>query len=279
MNERIWRFRDRTYEFRGPPLLMGIVNVTPDSFSDGGQFHDAAAAVGHAMQLASDGAEFLDIGGESTRPGSGPVPLEDELDRVVPVIERLSELTSVPISVDTTKSEVARQSIEAGASIVNDISGLTSDPRMLDVCHDTGVGIVCMHIQGTPETMQQSPHYSNVVTEVCEALDRRLDAISRRGIPEERVVLDPGIGFGKTAEHNLDILRNIARFQELGRPILIGHSRKRFLKKLLGRAVDERASGSLGISIALAQQGVDLLRVHDVRATRDAIEAWKALTL
>lgn len=256
---------------------MGIVNVTPDSFSDGGQFPDLNAAVDHALQLAADGAAVLDVGGESTRPGAEPVPLDEELRRVIPVIEQLAPRVTVPISIDTFKAEVARQALAAGAEIVNDVSGLQLDPAMPDVCREAGAGVICMHMQGTPQTMQQNPQYGDVVAEICGFFRERLGFLAGRGIPAERVLLDPGVGFGKTAGHNLEILSHIAAFHELGRPVLIGHSRKRFLKKLLRREVDERLAGGIGVSLALAAQGVELLRVHDVAAHRDALVAWNTI--
>lgn len=280
-SRRQWTFLGFQREFGeqpGPvmPLLMGIVNATPDSFSDGGKYVVADHAVEHAMSLIAAGADLIDIGGESTRPGAEPVGLSEELNRVIPVIERLSQLTSVPISIDTYKAEVARQATLAGAKIVNDVSGLSLDAGMIDVCVEQQCGVICMHMQGTPQTMQINPHYENVVEEIVEDFERRLELFERAGLPRERVALDPGIGFGKTAAHNLEILTNIARLQQLGRPVLIGHSRKRFLQKILGQTLDERSSGTIGVSIALAQQGVDLLRIHDVAANRDALVAWRA---
>ena len=274
---RTWRFRSLDLELSGFPLLMGIVNVTPDSFSDGGRFLDCDAAVRQARVLVEDGADLLDVGGESTRPGADPVAPAEELRRVIPVIERLAQETAVPISIDTTKAEVARRALAAGAQIVNDVSGLTVDDDMPHVCRETGAGVICMHMQGTPQTMQDDPHYEDVVGEVCGFLAERLGALQQQGIPPERVVIDPGIGFGKTARHNLEILSNIRRFRELGRPVLIGHSRKRFLNEVLGRPVDERTAGTLGIAIALAMQSTDIIRVHDVRATRDVLLAWQAV--
>jgi dihydropteroate synthase len=255
---------------------MGILNVTPDSFSDGGQFLSISAANDHGLKLVADGAAVLDIGGESTRPGAVPVSADEELRRVIPVIERLRPQISAPISIDTSKPEVARQAIEAGAEIVNDISGLNFDPAMVEICREAGVGVVCMHIQGTPQTMQRDPHYEDVVAEIVAYFRERLALLAERGIPAERVMLDPGIGFGKTAAHNLEILSHIDALHPLGRPVLIGHSRKRFLKKLLGRDLDERLAGGIGVSIALAERGVELLRVHDVAAHRDALLAWSA---
>jgi dihydropteroate synthase len=272
---RAWRIGERWWRPDRIPGLMGIVNVTPDSFSDGGQWTNADAAVRHALGLVEQGADFLDVGGESTRPGSQPTLLDEELRRVLPVIERLRQETDVPISIDTNKAAVARAALAAGAQIVNDISGLTFDPDMPAVCAAAAASIVCMHIQGTPQTMQIDPHYEDVVREVRDFLRGRLAALERAGIAPERVALDPGIGFGKIAGHNLQLLGSVAALQEVGRPVLIGHSRKGFLKRLLGRPVDERTSGTIGVSIALAAQGVELLRVHDVRAVRDALVAWR----
>ena len=271
---RRWRIGHERWEFGGLPKLMGIVNVTPDSFSDGGQFTSVSAASEHALKLVGEGADLLDIGGESTRPGATPVTLDEELRRVVPVVRELVRQTRVPISIDTSKSEVARQCLDAGAVIVNDISGLTMDADMPRVCAESSCGVIVMHMQGTPQTMQLNPQYDDVVADVCLYFSQRLDELEAAGIARERIVLDPGIGFGKTAEHNLDLLSHIAEFHKLGRPVLIGHSRKRFLKKVLGREVEERNAGTLGVSLALAAQGTDILRVHDVRATRDALLAW-----
>lgn len=271
---RPWRFGHELWEFGGLPRLMGIVNVTPDSFSDGGQFDSVLAASDHALRLADEGADILDIGGESTRPGAAPVSLEEELQRVLPVVRELVRQARVPISVDTSKAEVARQCLDAGAVIVNDISGLTMDADMPRVCAESSCGVIVMHMQGTPQTMQLDPRYDDVVAEVSRYFSQRLDELEGAGIARERIVLDPGIGFGKTAEHNLDLLSHIAQLHELGRPLLVGHSRKRFLKKVLGREVEERHAGTLGVSLALAGQGTDILRVHDVRATRDALLAW-----
>ena len=273
-----WTLKTRDLTRRRLPLLMGILNVTPDSFSDGGQFHAVDAAVVHGLQLEADGADIIDIGGESTRPGAEPVSLDEELRRTIPVIRELAQKVRVSISVDTTKSEVARQALDAGAEIVNDISGLTFDPAMLDVCRRSDAGICLMHIQGTPQTMQNAPRYDDVVREVIEFLQQQVDRCLMAGIPAERMCVDPGIGFGKTADHNLELLGAVSRLQkELQRPVLIGHSRKRFLAKLLGRTVDEGSTGTLGISLALAEQGVDILRIHDVRSVRDALVAWDAV--
>jgi dihydropteroate synthase len=255
--------------------MMGIVNVTPDSFSDGGKFLMEDAAVEHALRLTEEGADILDIGGESTRPAAESVSESDELSRVIPVVRRLATLTSVPISVDTSKPEVARQALLSGARIVNDISGLR-DSRMVEVCCQSACGIVCMHMQGTPQTMQANPRYDDVVAEISNFFAERLQMLTRAGIHTNRIVLDPGVGFGKTPQHNIQILSSIREFQKLGRPILIGHSRKRFLQKVIGRSVDERLFGTIGVSVAVAQQGADIIRVHDVAANRDSITAFLA---
>jgi dihydropteroate synthase len=272
-----WQFGPNRRLLGEFPLLMGIVNVTPDSFSDGGRLESVEAAVEHALSIAGQGADILDVGGESTRPGAAPVAVDEELRRVMPVIERLRDRTPAPISIDTSKAEVARAALAAGASIVNDVSGLTFDPGIVDVCAGSDCGVICMHIRGTPQTMQQAPQYVDVVSEVAEHLAARIAALESAGIRRERIALDPGIGFGKTAEHNLQLLSAIGRFRALGRPVLIGHSRKSFLKKLLGRPIDERLSGTIGVAIAAAMQSVDVLRIHDVGPVRDALLAWHAV--
>lgn len=259
---------------------MGILNVTPDSFSDGGLFRAVDSAVARALEMEADGAAIIDVGGESTRPGAEPVTPEEELQRTIPVIRQLSQKLKVPISIDTTKAEVALQALDAGAEIVNDISGLTFDPAMMDICRRMDAGICLMHIQGTPQTMQQDPQYENVVREVIEFLQQQVDRCLMAGIPAERMCVDPGIGFGKTADHNLELLTAVPRMRnELQRPVLIGHSRKRFLSKILGRSVEEREAGTVGVSIALAELGVDILRIHDVRSVRDALVAWDMIRI
>jgi dihydropteroate synthase len=272
-----WQVTDQIVVIESRPWIMGIVNATPDSFSDGGEFLDPVHAVEHALRLIDEGAKIIDIGGESTRPGSQPVSVDEELRRTIPVIEQLRHQSDVLISIDTTKVAVAQAALAAGAQIVNDVSGLTFDPEMIPLCAASGAGIICMHIQGTPQNMQENPRYADVVHEVAQFLSARLEELTHRGISPLQIVTDPGIGFGKTAEHNLALLANIARFHELGRPVCVGHSRKRFLKKLLGRPVDERLFGTVGISVALALQGTEILRVHDVAATRDAVLACQAI--
>lgn len=277
VRELPWQCGGQTLQLGGFPLIMGIVNVTPDSFSDGGNFLERNAAVDHALKLADEGADILDIGGESTRPNAERVSVDEELRRVVDVVAQVRQATDRLISIDTTKAEVARQALAAGADIVNDISGLTFEPEIVDVCAESDCGVICMHILGTPQTMQADPHYDNVVSDVCDFLSARLRALEEAGVARARVVTDPGIGFGKTAQHNVDLLSNISALRDLNRPVLIGHSRKRFLAKVLGRPVEERTFGTIGVAIAVAAQGADMIRVHDVRETRDALLAWHVI--
>jgi dihydropteroate synthase len=256
---------------------MGIVNVTPDSFSDGGRYSGTEAAVAHGLDLVAQGADLLDIGGESTRPGSQPVSLEEELDRVVPVVRELARQVSVPLSVDTTKPEVARQALDAGAHSINDVTAVR-DPDMAAVLRDSDAGVILMHMQGTPATMQLAPTYADVVGEVYAFLEARLQELEKLGIASGRLAVDPGIGFGKTAEHNLELLANLGRFGALGRPVCLGVSRKGFLGKLLGRDLPDRLPGSLAaVCHALGQRAAQIVRVHDVAATRDAVELYQAV--
>jgi dihydropteroate synthase len=266
-----WQLPKRRIEFSGQPALMGIVNVTPDSFSDGGQFDNTVAAVKHALQLADDGAAILDIGGESTRPYAAEVSTQEELNRVIPVIEQLAKKTTVPISIDTSSAVVARAAIDAGAEIINDVTGLTNDSEMPDVAARTNVGVCAMHMQGTPQTMQDNPQYNDVVTEIHEYLQSRLDQLIEQGIEQSRICLDPGIGFGKSHQHNLQLLKSCHQFHTLGAPLLVGHSRKGFIAHVLDDRECERTSGTIGTSIALATQGVQVLRVHDVAEVQRAL--------
>ncbi|HYW80540.1 MAG TPA: dihydropteroate synthase [Thermoguttaceae bacterium] len=266
-----WKLRTRTLSAGPIPLLMGIVNVTPDSFSDGGQFLDPAAAIAHGLQLAAEGADLLDIGGESTRPGSESVGADEELRRVMPVIEGLREQTRLPLSIDTSKAAVAQEALDAGAEVINDITGLTDDVQMLPLAARAGCGVCAMHMRGTPRTMQEKPAYGDVVAEVVEYLAERRDALTAAGVEQERIALDPGIGFGKTLEHNLALLRHARDLHALGCPILIGHSRKRFIADVLGDAETDRTAGTIGVALSLAEQGVQILRVHDVGAVRQAL--------
>jgi dihydropteroate synthase len=271
-----WEARGRALVTDRVPRVMGIVNVTPDSFSDVGRAMTAEGAVAHALRLVEEGADLLDLGGESSRPGAAPVPLDEELRRVVPVVEALALRVNVPISVDTTKAEVARQALRAGASIINDITAL-GDPDLARVVAETEAGVVLMHMAGTPRTMQDNPSYDDVVREVRDYLARRADAVEARGIPRARIALDPGIGFGKTLEHNLLLLRNLDQCATLGCAVLIGTSRKGFLGALTGRPVHERALASVVSSLAAATRGAAVLRVHDVGSMVDAIKVWTAL--
>ncbi len=267
----VWRCRGRRFEIGRRPLVLGIVNVTPDSFSDGGRFADAAAAVAHGLRLAADGADMLDVGGESTRPGSRPIGLDEELDRVLPVVEELVRRSGVPVSVDTSKAEVARRCLDAGAVVVNDVTGLTGDPAMAAVVAGYGAGSIVMHMQGTPSTMQANPAYADVVREVAVFFAERLAACEAAGIDPETVCLDPGIGFGKTLDHNLDLLANLGAFAPLGRPVCLGVSRKGLIGAVCGRQKGERMAGSLALAcFAAARGGAHVLRVHDVAETRDA---------
>jgi dihydropteroate synthase len=263
----------------GPrPLVMGIVNVTPDSFSDGGRFATTDAAIEHGLRLAAEGADLLDIGGESSRPGSKPVSLDEELARVVPVVRGLAGRLTIPMSIDTTKAEAARQALQAGASIINDITAGLGDPEMIGVVRDAGAGVVLMHMQGTPETMQQNPTYTDVVREVRDFLADRVRACVAAGVPAERIAIDPGIGFGKTSEHNLELLRNLDARLEIGRAVLLGVSRKGFLGRLTGRPITDRVAASLAAASFCVSRGTaHILRVHDVAATVDAVNVLGAL--
>ncbi len=247
-------------------LVMGILNLTPDSFYDGGRYTDLDCALARAEQMLSEGADILDIGGESTRPGSDPVPLEEEIRRVVPVIEAIANrYPQAVLSVDTTKSRVARLALQAGACIVNDISGMTFDPEMPSVVAESGALVVLMHIKGTPKTMQQNPTYDDVVAEVCNTLKAHAQRALQAGIPYENIWLDPGIGFGKTVEHNLQLLRNLPTLKALGYPVLVGTSRKSFIGHLLGGLPpEERLEGTLATLALSVAWGADVVRVHDV---------------
>jgi len=261
-------------------LVMGIINVTPDSFSDGGKFATADAAINHGLELVRQGADILDVGGESTRPGSMPVSLEEELNRVLPVVKALAAQTAIPISADTSKAEVARQSLAAGAKIINDVTALTGDPDMSRVIAESQAGVVLMHMQGTPATMQIEPHYDEVVAEISRFFEERLHSLAANGIGAQHVILDPGIGFGKTAAHNLEILARLEEFLRLGRPICLGVSRKGILGRALGqKPVHQRLAGGLAVlGFALGRKAVHLIRVHDVEETRDFVNMFTVLS-
>jgi len=272
-----WRCGDQTLRLDDRPYVMGIVNATPDSFSDGGQFLQADAAIAHGMDLCEAGADILDVGGESTRPGATAVATAEELRRVIPVIRKLRDRTDAVISVDTTKAAVAAQALEAGACIVNDVSACTGDPQMPRVVSDAGCGVVLMHMQGRPRTMQEAPRYEHVVREVRDYLAERAKDMEEAGTASACIALDPGIGFGKTLEHNLDLLAGLHELLEIGYPVLLGVSRKRFLGALTGREVGERLAGSLAAATYGVVQGAAILRVHDVAETVDMVKVIRAL--
>jgi dihydropteroate synthase len=254
---------------------MGVVNVTPDSFSDGGMFLDAEAAVAHGRELVGQGAAILDVGGESTRPGAEEVGVEEEMGRVVPVVAGLAGTATV--SVDTSKLEVAEAALDAGASIVNDVTALRGAPEIGGLCAERGVGLVLMHMLGDPRTMQVDPVYDDVVADVKAFLAERLEVAVAAGVDEERVWLDPGIGFGKTLEHNLELLRRLGELRELGRPLVVGTSRKSFIGKVDGSAVGDRLGGTIASSILAMAEGAEVLRVHDVAETAQAVRVAEAI--
>jgi dihydropteroate synthase len=249
---------------------MGIVNVTPDSFSDGGLYLDAVRAIEHARELAAEGADLLDVGGESTRPGARAVSAEEELGRVLPVLEGLGDV-GVPVSIDTSKAAVAELALNAGAEVVNDVTALRADPRLAAICAARGCEVVLMHMLGTPRTMQDAPVYGDVVSDVKGFLAERIDFAIRNGIAEDRILIDPGIGFGKTTDHNLELLRRLSELRDLGRPIVVGTSRKSFIGKLTGREADERLGGTIASNVLAFRAGADVLRVHDVAQVREAV--------
>lgn len=253
---------------------MAILNVTPDSFSDGGKFSQVDQAVQHALSLQRDGADIIDIGGESTRPGSDSVSADEEARRVVPVITALANQLSIPISIDTSKASVAQAAIEAGAEIINDVTGLEADPEMIRIAQQSGVGICAMHMRGTPKTMQNDLLYDDVVQEIVDYLCQRRDWLVASGIALEKICLDPGIGFGKSHEQNRLLMQNADRFLETGCPVLIGHSRKGFIAKSVGEEIDLRDAGTLGGTLAMAAAGIQIVRVHEVRRTAAALKVF-----
>jgi len=275
MNNKINLARGRTLDF-AEPVIMGIVNVTPDSFSDGGQFLNTTAALSHAMQLLDDGATILDIGGESTRPGAPDVSLEDELKRVIPIIKAIREQSDCVISIDTSKAEVMRQAIEAGADIVNDVRAL-QEPGAIDVVAQFPEVAVClMHMQGQPRSMQHAPHYNDLAGEINDFFSQRIAACEAAGINQSQLILDPGFGFGKTLKHNYQILAQFNDYAKLGLPLLAGLSRKSMIGKLLNRDTDDRLAGSLAGALIAAQNGAHIIRVHDVKETADVLGVYQA---
>ncbi|GAB1723144.1 MAG: 7,8-dihydropteroate synthase [Nitrospira sp.] len=268
----------RTITIESNPLIMGVLNVTPDSFSDGGAYVTIEQAVNHARQMQAQGADIIDIGAESSRPGAQPIAESEELRRLIPVVEAVREAVSLPISVDTTKAVVARMAIQAGAVIVNDISALQGDPLMAGLVAETGVAVVLMHMQGTPQTMQQSPRYGNVVEEVTVFLQQRAQHALARGIRPSQIVLDPGFGFGKLQEHNLHMLAEFEAFTKLGYPVLAGVSRKQFIGNLTRQPVHDREFGNAGAIAVAVLKGAHIIRVHDVRAMKDTATVVSAIS-
>jgi dihydropteroate synthase len=259
----VYRFGSKEFDFSKRTYIMGILNVTPDSFSDGGRYFTVDSAVEHAMKMIEDGADIIDVGGESTRPGSEPVPLEEELRRVIPVIKEIVKRTDVPISIDTYKSEVARQALDNGAVIVNDISGLRFDEKMVEVIAQYNASVIIMHIKGTPKTMQQNPYYDDVISEIYGYLSESIERAQSYGI--KQIIVDPGIGFGKRLVDNLEIIRRLREFKSLGYPILIGVSRKSFIGNILNLPVEERLEGTAGAVAISVWNGANIVRVHDVK--------------
>ena len=273
----ILRARQLEFCFPRPTLVMGIVNVTPDSFYDGGRFYDREAAVAHALELVEEGAEIIDIGGESSRPGAQPVSEKEELQRVLPVLELLAGRVRAPISIDTVKPAVARAALAAGASIVNDVGANRNDPALWELVADSGAGYVCMHTPGPPQTMQAQAAYEDVVGEVQAYFSRRLEQLVDCGVAREQIILDPGIGFGKTVDHNLQLLGATRCFRSLERPLLLGVSRKSFIGKLLGAPLAERLPAALACACTAVAAGVQIIRAHDVAETVQAVRMTEAI--
>jgi dihydropteroate synthase len=273
----ILQFRSKTLSLSLRTHIMGILNVTPDSFSDGGKFFNFEQATDQGMKMADEGADIIDVGGESTRPGSDPVSLEEELSRVIPVIESLAKKIDIPISIDTYKSEVAQRALDAGAEMINDISALRFDPKMKEVASESKVPLVLMHILGTPKEMQKDPSYREVIAEITEYLNESIQIAEKAGIEKNKLIIDPGIGFGKRPQDNLNILKNLKRFSILGCPILVGSSRKSFIGKILNLPVEERLEGSLAALAVAVVNGANLVRVHDVKESRRVAEVVDAV--
>ncbi len=274
----IWRIRGRDFDLSRRGMVMGILNTTPDSFSDGGSFLDPQAAVEHGLRLAAEGADILDIGGESTRPGAKPVSAEEELQRTLPVVRALREKTTALISIDTSKSAVARAALEAGADIINDVTGLRGDPAMTALAAESRAGVVVMHMQGEPRTMQASPQYADVVREVGEFFRHSLGRAIASGIDPMSIALDPGIGFGKAQEHNLSLVRGLAALLELGRPILVGASRKSFLGWIAGTPVmEDRFWPGVALTSLCRERGARIFRVHDAKPHREALRMTEGI--
>ena len=272
-----WATGNHTFIFTRKTLIMGIVNVTPDSFSDGGLFFNTNRAVDHALKLVDEGADILDIGGESTRPGAASISVKEELNRVIPVIDKLSKQSEAIISVDTHKPVVAEEAINAGASIINDIGAKNNNSKMWNVISSTKAGYICMHMQGSPESMQKNPFYEDVISDVCNFFQERLNSFEEHGISAEQIAFDPGIGFGKSLNHNIELMSQLNKFNMFQRPVLIGASRKSFIEKLLGTPVEARLPASLTCAAWAIMQGSQIIRAHEVAETVQAVRMAEAL--
>jgi dihydropteroate synthase len=278
MGERTWKISGRVVDLSRRGMIMGVLNVTPDSFSDGGEFSDIKAAVAHGEKMAAEGADIIDVGGESTRPGAEPVAANEELRRVIPVIEKLRAKIDIFISIDTSKAEVASAALEAGASIVNDVTGGRGDPKMMSLVAQRGAAFIIMHMQGEPRTMQSSPHYVDVVAEVADFFRQQSDRALECGVDPMAMAFDPGIGFGKTPDHNLELLGNMERLRVTDRPLVVGVSRKSFLGKLTGsREVNDRLAPTIAFTSLLRIRGADVFRVHDVKENVAALRVSEAI--
>lgn len=270
LSGRVWPLAARVH-------IMGVLNVTPDSFSDGGRYTNPDAAVAHALRMVEQGADVLDIGAESTKPGALPIDEEEERRRLIPIVRAICRQTTIPVSIDTTKASIAQQALDAGAALINDISALRFDARMGEVVAKSGAGLILMHMQGNPQTMQHAAQYTDVVEEVRQFLKTRLDAAKESGIPPERILLDPGIGFGKNCQHNVVLLARLDALLTLGRPLVVGVSRKAFIGKILGRPIDERLMGTAGAVAVAVMKGARMVRVHDVAPIRDVVKMIEAI--
>ena len=269
--------KDRLIEFPDKPLLMGVVNVTPDSFFDGGRFLDVESAVAHALRLVEEGADLLDVGAESTRPGAEIVNEAEECRRAIPVVAAIARAVTVPISIDTSKAVVAREALDAGAVLVNDVTALRGDPAMVDVVASVGAGIVLMHMQGTPQTMQRAPHYDDVIGEISEFFEERIRFAETHGIVRRQIILDPGIGFGKLLVHNLTLINQLRSFEQFECPLLVGVSQKAFLGQLVDRPFQERQWATAAAVAMAVDRGAGILRVHDVKSMKDVVEVAAAI--
>ena len=278
MTTRVWKIGDQVVDLSRRGMIMGVLNVTPDSFSDGNEFFDCDAAVERGIQIASEGADMIDLGGESTRPGAEPVSAQEELKRIIPVIEKLATKIDIPISIDTSKSEVAKAALDAGASIINDVTAGRADERMLPLAATRGVGLVLMHMQGEPRTMQKNPHYGDVVGEVADFFRQQYSRALECGVDPMRLAFDPGIGFGKTLEHNLSLLKNLEQLRVQDRPLTVGVSRKAFLGKLIGsNEMRDRIAPTVALTAILRSRGADILRVHDVKENTAALRTVEGI--